>query len=296
MLSSDGKTINRLPIKFDGSFDDCNFDEAKETRVIIHGIKSDIISPIYINTPVKYFQQKIYNVIVVNWLELSRSSYFSAYLFCFDKIAQKILQFLFFAKRYKNMDFSTTTFVGHSIGAHISGKIGRMLKDKDKTYALGNIIGLDPAGFLFNDQAKRFNDFLNLDIYKRRLGKGDAKFVVCFHTNKFISGAAYNPQCDLDVDFDNGIFQKHCSTDILVAPMCSHEAAIDYLTESLDNQYCFKAVPQPIPFVSYILGITSSSSLIHIGEPVEQMQRARGNYICVTSFPSPYCSFIRDEI
>lgn len=295
VLSSDGKTFDRPPIKFDSSFDVCNFDESKETRILIHGIKSNIYSPFYNITSIKYFQKNIYNVITVNWLELSQSSsYFSSYLQCFDKIALKVVQFLTFLKEYKNLDFAKVTCVGHSIGAHISGEIGRLLKARDKTYVLGNIVGLDPAGLFFNEPGKMIKDFFKRNDYKERLGKGDANFVVCYFTNRYIYGASYNPVCDLNIDFDSGAVQKYCLSDLLELFTCSHGAAIEYFIESLNDQFCFKAVPKPIPFDSYIFGITSSSSLIYVGEPVEQMRRARGDYVCVTSFPSPYCSYIRD--
>lgn len=65
-------------------------------------------------------------------------------------------------------------FIGHSLGAHISGQVANLLKkdsDYDKFWTVTRITGLDPAKPCFTD----------IDLaYK--LDKDDAQFVDIIHT------------------------------------------------------------------------------------------------------------------
>lgn len=64
---------------------------------------------------------------------------------------------------------SQFTLVGHSLGAHTAGFVGKRFQGKQK---LRMILGLDPAGPCFTDQK---------DTY--RLNPNDARLVVTIHTN-----------------------------------------------------------------------------------------------------------------
>ena len=72
-------------------------------------------------------------------------------------------------------------FIGHSLGAHISGQIGHQLRSKDRFFKIERITALDPAQPCFK----------HIDpIYK--VDKTDADFVDVIHTQtgmgKGISG------------------------------------------------------------------------------------------------------------
>lgn len=282
VLAPDQTTILRKQIYFNESFNECAFNASRETRIITHGWNSDEQSMIYADTPIEYFKLNKYNIIVVNWLNLSANFYPIACKDCVTKVATKITNFIVFAKNYVNLDLSNVTCVGHSLGAHISGFVGRNLNQINSTYVLGNIIALDPAGPLFGNVNQLLSSLLNTDTYQTRVSKNDAKFVTCWHTNNLLFGSNYLPNCHLDVLFDGGSIQNHCIISLKVD--CSHGASVQYLTNSLNNSTCYKGYPA----LMYLLGVRTS--LVYLGEPVQNMYSARGVYASSTSLASPYCS------
>lgn len=283
ILAPDNSTILRKQIKFDSSFDGCGFNASRETRIITHGWNSNEQSLIYAVTPIEYYKLNKYNVIVTNWLSLSKNLYNLAYGSCITKVASKITNFIVFAKNYANLDISKVTCVGHSLGAHISGYVGKSLKAINPNFILGRILGLDPAGPLFGVVNQVVSSVLDLDFYRQKLSKGDAIFVTCWHTNNLIFGSNYLPNCDMDVVFDGGVFQSHCVKELL-DPTCSHGASVEYLTNSLTYPYCYKGYPMLL----FNLGI--KSTLVFLGEPIQNMYNARGLYTAFTTIDQPFCS------
>lgn len=63
--------------------------------------------------------------------------------------------------------------VGHSLGAHVAGVLGSLIKKNNTDYKVERITGLDPAGPCFDDQQSPAN---------LRLDRGDADFVDVIHT------------------------------------------------------------------------------------------------------------------
>lgn len=277
VLQSNGTAI-RHNITLDDTFiSTCNFNISRDTRIITHGWNSDTTSFIYATTPVEYAKLNSYNVIVVNWLKLSRTLYPVTVSFCLTKVAQRIIDFILFVKNY-GTTLSSITLVGHSLGAHTSGLVGRTLLQMNSNDKIGNIIGLDPAGPLFGDFSQLINVISPQDISIARLNANDSDYVTCWHTNSYFAGTQYVNGCDSDILFDYGLFQLHCLLTIDLS--CSHTAAVEYLTYSLNNQYCY---------VGY--SNSNSSKIAYIAEPIQNMrENVQGQYEVSTSFVKPYCS------
>lgn len=70
-------------------------------------------------------------------------------------------------------------FVGHSLGAHLLGQVGRTTKASTIKLELTRITGLDPAG----------PAFFPISPFLVPLGSSDAKFVDIIHTDSFAFGA-----------------------------------------------------------------------------------------------------------
>lgn len=68
--------------------------------------------------------------------------------------------------------------IGHSLGAHMAGQIGRTTKFSPKKLELRRITGLDPAG----------HPYFPLNPFVTPLNAGDAKFVDIIHTDNFFLG------------------------------------------------------------------------------------------------------------
>ena len=62
--------------------------------------------------------------------------------------------------------------IGFSLGAHVAGFAGKMIKSNGRKRKIGRITGLDPA-----------NPGFNYDSPLVRLDKSDAKFVDIIHTD-----------------------------------------------------------------------------------------------------------------
>ena len=91
----------------------------------------------------------------------------------------------------------TTSCIGHSLGAQVCGFFGKMSKKLVPKITVDKIIGLDPAGPIF--------DLKEQDI-SLRLNKYDASNVEIFHTNSLLYGYR-NPIGDVDFYINGGNYQ-----------------------------------------------------------------------------------------
>ncbi|XP_033334490.2 lipase member H-B-like [Megalopta genalis] len=115
---------------------------------------------------------------------------------------------------------------GFSLGAQVCAFIGRKL-----TFVLPKIIGVDPAGPLFN-------------FVSPSLSASDAACVVCIHTDMGFYGT---PQPCNHIDFyPNGGMREHpgCSPLYLEYPggSCSHVRGEEFMTEAAKNPNAFIGV------------------------------------------------------
>lgn len=74
-------------------------------------------------------------------------------------------------KKTRRILWNNLYFIGHSLGAHISGQTGRLLRDRSSFFKVERITGLDPAQPCF----------IQTD-YSMKLDKSDADFVDVIHT------------------------------------------------------------------------------------------------------------------
>jgi hypothetical protein len=121
---------------------------------------------------------------------------------------------------YTVMPNKIKTFcIGHSLGAHLCGFFGKMVKILNPKFPLDKIIGLDPAGPIFEWKDSDLHQDPDL-----RLNKADATNVEIFHTS-FTWGFA-DPLGDTDFYINGGHTQPACYFDIL-PQQCSHGFAKD---------------------------------------------------------------------
>lgn len=122
------------------------------------------------------------NVIVVDWTYLATWDYFKASrgnVYYVAEVVQNLIQDLMtitvpFDERAYFL--SRQLLIGHSLGAHIMGRVGRLFNRQ-----IGMIVGLDPAGPLF---APYKND-------RHCLTRADAKQVIVLHTSSTGMGTRY---------------------------------------------------------------------------------------------------------
>lgn len=120
----------------------------------------------------KWLEYEDVNVIVVNW-SIGNHGLYDTAVANVRIVSRQITILLYYLAKLNNQDFRSPQFrsniqlVGHSLGAHISGFVGKEFNGQ-----LGRITGLDPAGPIFDKLASEF-----------RLSRSDAQFVDVIHTN-----------------------------------------------------------------------------------------------------------------
>ena len=112
--------------------------------------------------------------------------------------------------------------IGHSLGGQLCGFFGKMVKILDPKFPVTKIIGLDPAGPIFEDKDKSGPQDPDL-----RLNKGDATNVEIFHTSRPLG--FMDPAGDVDFYINGGNIQPECNPDTIKKHTqleCSHMFAI----------------------------------------------------------------------
>ncbi|XP_075144904.1 sex-specific enzyme 2 [Haematobia irritans] len=198
-------------------------------RISIHGWagKSTSCS----NAAIKdaYLTKGNYNIIIVDWSNISHDISYPRISQQFSEIAAHITKFLRFLQKETAIGWNNIYLIGHSAGSHISGLTGKLLKPNE----VGAIVALDPAGLA---QLGLPADF--------RLAPDDAAYVESIHTDTKHLG---NPSTELShaTFFPNwGQGQPHCpnATAAEFDFACDHFAALYYFVESIRQPNLFGAL------------------------------------------------------
>ncbi|CAO1425040.1 unnamed protein product [Diamesa serratosioi] len=191
--------------------EESDFNSNRPTILIIHGFLGDEKS--YVNTELKngYLANFDVNVIICDWSVGAQVFDYNEAVENAFKVGKYLAKFLDIFVDKNGLDYNTLTIIGHSLGAHIAGFIGKNVK-KAK---IDRIIGLDPAGPEFH-----VNPFY-------RLAATD--YVESIHTDDYFGIRLNISQVDFFVN--NGKNQPGC----FQGHICSHRRAIDIQLESLTS-------------------------------------------------------------
>ncbi|XP_043522378.1 phospholipase A1 1-like isoform X1 [Frieseomelitta varia] len=176
--------------------------EAENVRVIIRA----------------YLDKGDVNVILLDWGDIAyhiNYVYVASQVAAIGKVVAESLNQLI-----ELIDLDTLHVIGHSLGAHIAGNIGRFAN-------ISRITGLDPAFPLFYPSACHIRST-------------DAEAVVILHTDGGFYGAAINTGT---VDFyaNKGISVQPGCPIIFGAELCSHQRSVAIYAESLNSPKAFPA-------------------------------------------------------
>ena len=86
------------------------------------------------------------------------------------------------------VNFNNTHIIGHSLGAHLSGYIGKEVQNRTND-KVERITGLDPAGPGFDFPLEWYEKYDNLTL--AHLWHTDAEFVDVIHTGNFKNNITY---------------------------------------------------------------------------------------------------------
>ncbi|KAK3738410.1 hypothetical protein RRG08_037047 [Elysia crispata] len=267
------------------------FDPSIPTKVIIHGFFNSA------NLWVADMKDAIlkkgdFNVVTINWEKGAQPPDYNQAVANVRLVAVQtylvLKEMVRAGAKLQNMHL-----IGHSLGAHMAGNIGKLLDDK-----LGRISGLDPADPDYQCLPKII-----------RLDETDAMFVDVVHTNgaPFSEGGAGLIQQSGHIDFyvNGGKTQPGCPNGLGGAfsalftsgveaagdaVSCSHARSHDLYTESILSDCSFKAFPC-LTHEDYLSGrcMTCGSEGCGImGYHADQSQ-ARGSMFLQTNGKSPFC-------
>ncbi|KFB48399.1 AGAP005000-PA-like protein [Anopheles sinensis] len=262
----------------DGSIPE--FERARQLKVIIHGWNADRDQVATVPIRAAYLLQGAHNVLVADWANVSSQLYPVARQLVLPvgyRIGSILARFM---ERY-GIAHDQVHLVGHSLGAHVAGSVGRYFGGR-----LARITGLDPAGPLF---VQRSRDALATDT---------ARFVDVIHTDGHVLGEVV-VRGHVDFYPNRGLPpQPGCETlDVITLRMenngCSHYRSTGFFAESiqLPNNFVACECGMEEIFDQYAACLPSSQgpplrACIRMGEAVDS--GARGTFFLLTSRVPPY--------
>ena len=205
------------------------------------------------------------NLIFVDWSVGAKTLVYKKARYEVENVGKVIAQQLDFMNEKIKLNFSSVTVIGFSLGAHIAGFTGKNVKNGK----IGMIIGLDPAGPLF-------------DISKPHtcLGASDGVYVIAVHT-----GQPYGIRKSLanaDFFFNTGEKQPGCLGGGWI-DLCSHIRAVNYYTESVKNPESFWGIRCSSESQA-LIGKCFDGPNAFLGDP----KFAKGNFSIRTNSASPF--------
>ncbi|XP_029727440.2 lipase member H isoform X1 [Aedes albopictus] len=212
-----------VPLKFAS-----NYDAQLPTKVIIHGWRNSVSSPVCQQIKDAYLQRQDMNVLVVDWGPLAQDTLYFRSASATKDVGRHVGSLIdrMVAERGTRLD--SVHIIGHSLGAHTSGFAGRAVNSG----SVSRISGLDPA----------LPGFVDMQPDKL-LDPTDARFVDVIHTCSGMLGHNKNLG---HVDFwPNGgsVTQPGCNAMEDFTGACSHGRAYIYFAESVNRRNAFMAMP-----------------------------------------------------
>ncbi|XP_040168742.1 pancreatic lipase-related protein 2-like [Anopheles arabiensis] len=195
------------------------FNPNNPTRMIIHGWLGTQDSEINRLTRSALFFGGNYNVIYVDWSVGSLDEFYPNSRQLVYAVAAAASNMLDYLARYGQLNKRDVVVVGHSLGAHVAGNVGKW-----QSGAIPTIVGLDPALPFFAGDAPD------------RIMASDADYVEIIHTNGGVLGFM-EPIGDADFYPNYGRVQPGCGVD--VGGGCAHARAVHFYVESILSRHGF---------------------------------------------------------
>lgn len=221
-----------------------HYNSTKSNVFIVHGWIAGYDEPAPAAIKNSIIELYDVNVFVVDWSGPAGKLYSTARNYV-PIVGELVADFIEKMYTYYGIDGHSIRLIGHSLGAHLCGCIGKNLNGQ-----VEYIIGLDPAGPLYSSS--------QID---KCLNKNDALFVQVIHTNAGVLG--YNGDLGT-VDFypNGGKRQNGCGLDLLGG--CAHARSFEYLAESITGSQ-FQAV-QCSSYTQYQNGACNSNTKALMGQ------------------------------
>ncbi|XP_039438787.1 pancreatic lipase-related protein 2-like isoform X1 [Culex pipiens pallens] len=252
------------------------YNRSRSLKLVIHGWNSDRNQIAIVPVRNAYLVQDRHNLLMADWSTVAGLSYGAARELT-RPIGERIGSILAGFLHAMDIPVGRVHVVGHSLGAHIAGHVGRRFGG-----ALARLTLLDPAGVLFSR--------LSVDAYN----SGDAQFVDAIHTDGSVLGETI-PRAHVDFYPNGGTgSQPGCELlDTLTLHACSHYRSTGFYAESillpgnfLAQQCKVDRAVLPLVTVACTVAKNTAAESVPMGEFVSES--ARGTYYLETSNFPPY--------
>lgn len=215
-------------------------------------------------------KQENINLFNVDWSEESMTLNYLQSCLKIQTVAKNVADFID-TLIMNGLSPDKISIIGHSLGAHIAGVVGKHLHGE-----LSSIVGLDPAGPLFY--------FLPDNI---RLSSSAAKYVEVIHTNGQYLGMLSRVG---HVDFypNGGLSQPNCILDMFTG--CSHARSTDIFAESLISGVGFwaKRCNNSVDEITRNVCDNPDKVQMMMGGNLKKKRKIPGLYFLETNAESPY--------
>ncbi|XP_071118191.1 pancreatic lipase-related protein 2-like [Haliotis cracherodii] len=286
-----------LSVSDPASFSKSHYDPTHPTKFIVHGFTHNGHKQWIQNMKTELLKNAEMNVIIVDWGIGAALPYGQASANT-RLVGAQVGQLMNYILNNTNSESVHFHIIGHSLGAHVAGYAGEIVKD------LGRISGLDPAEPFFEDTPPQV-----------RLDPTDASFVDVIHTDDgtilslgmgakqamghvdfYINGGSVQPGCDTNVlsklthTVWNGITLGYYGAEAAVA--CSHERSYALYTESINSGCPFMGFP-----CTGADDFNRGRCLSCLGNQCSKMgyhadaSPGRGSLFLNTQASSPFCSY-----
>ncbi|XP_037719626.1 lipase member H isoform X2 [Drosophila subpulchrella] len=201
-------------------------ESVESVKLIVHGYLGSRTHNSIMPLRNAYTAQGYENVLVADWGPVANLDYPTSRL-AVKKVARVLAKLLEEFLQRHGISLDGVHVIGHSLGAHIAGRIGRHFNG-----TLGRVTGLDPALPLFSS---RSDDSLHSNA---------AQFVDVIHTDYPLFGDI-RPRGTADFYPNFGLApQPGCeNVDVVAANSCSHNRAVMFYAESIGMPNSFPAIP-----------------------------------------------------
>ncbi|XP_066245218.1 pancreatic lipase-related protein 2-like [Euwallacea similis] len=231
------------------------------------------------------------NIISVDWHAGARPPYDQAIANA-RVVALEIVFMLKFLKEYHKLALDQVHIIGHGVGAHIAGYVGRLME-------LKKITGLDPSGPRFEGMPAHV-----------RLHASHAKYVEVLHTDAmddnhqgamtlfghadfFINNAEMQPGCPQNqAKYDLLSITRAMLKEGQIVQGCNHKRAFKYYIEALELEECtFLGIKCP-NYADFREGkCTSCDKNCRTFGLVSYHEGYNSSYFLQTASKRPFCLF-----
>nr|XP_019597556.1 PREDICTED: lipase member I [Rhinolophus sinicus] len=206
-----------------------NFDTNKKTVWLVHGYRPTGSTPQWLQNFRRILLiQDDMNLIVVDWNHGATTLIYNRAIKNARKVAASLSQCIQMLLKH-GASLDNFHFIGMSLGAHISGFVGKRFHGH-----LGRITGLDPAGPKFSGKPSN-----------ARLDYTDAKFVDVIHSDTNGLGIK-EPVGHVDFYPNGGVEQPGCPKSIFSGipfVKCDHQRAVYLFMATLETNCNFISFP-----------------------------------------------------